>query len=91
MGQKGFVRVLRILRVFRVLKLGRVSESFRVLSRTLTAQYTGILLLIALYVLGFIIWGTLVFFAEMTYASFDEAAQLWCAPRAIHVPLTTRS
>lgn len=77
------MRVLRVLRVFRVLKLGRFSESFRVLSRTLTAQYTGILLLIALYVLGFTVWGTLVFFAEMTYASFDDTAQVWCAPRAL--------
>lgn len=78
-GQRGFVRVLRILRIFRILKLGRFSESFRVLSRTLVAQYGGIILLIALYVLGFIIWGTLVFFAEMTVATFDEASETWYA------------
>ena len=58
-GQKGFVRVLRVLRVIRILKLGRFSESFRVLSRTLRAQYTGVLLLISLYMLGFTIWGTI--------------------------------
>lgn len=72
-----WVRVLRLARVFRIFKLGRYQEGFTLFYLTFRSSLTTMALGIVFLCLGMIIFSSFMFYAEQTYATFDDDEEQW--------------
>jgi len=72
-----WVRVLRLARVFRIFKLGRYQEGFTLFYLTFRGSLTTLALGICFLTLGMVIFSSFMFYAEQTYAHFDDDEEQW--------------
>jgi len=71
----GVVRILRLVRVFRVFKVARYLPWVRVFSAALGASVQPLLMLVLIILIGVVIFGSLMYYAER--GEWDAAAQAW--------------
>lgn len=74
-GGLAALRVLRLARVLRVFKLGRRSAGMQLVGRALTRSLDALAFMLFFVLLGIVLFGSLVFFAES--GSYDERSGLW--------------
>jgi len=72
-----WVRVLRLARIFRVFKLGRYQEGFSLFYYTFRSSLSTLMLGICFLILGMVIFSSFMFYAEQTYAHFDDDEEEW--------------
>jgi uncharacterized membrane protein YgcG len=77
-GSFSVLRALRLARVFRVLKLGKFCSSLTTLSRVLLASSEALYLLAFFMVVGCVLFGAAMYFAEG--GTWDETAQAYLRP-----------
>ena len=58
------VRILRLARIFRVFRIGKFSEGLGLFTTTMAASSPALVLLGFFYVLGCVLFGSIMFFAE---------------------------
>ena len=76
---RGFIvlRVVRLARMFRVFKLSKYSEGIQVVGIALRRSSDALSLLLFLTTITVVIFGSAVFFAEQSAATFDPINQTW--------------
>eukprot|EP01116_Phalansterium_solitarium_P017684 TRINITY_DN4416_c0_g2_i1.p1 TRINITY_DN4416_c0_g2~~TRINITY_DN4416_c0_g2_i1.p1 ORF type:complete len:395 (-),score=83.05 TRINITY_DN4416_c0_g2_i1:205-1389(-) len=73
------VRILRLVRIFRVIKLGAVSETFRIIGTTARRSRDGLGLLCFLVLIVLVCFSTMLFYAESLTGGqyFDASESTW--------------
>lgn len=69
------VRAIRLVRLFRIFKNSKLSVGFRIVSRSLMRSSDALSLLLFLLMIGTVLFGALIYFAER--GSFDEDIERW--------------
>jgi hypothetical protein len=70
-----FIRILRLARIFRIFKVGKYSGSIVVLFRTLSKSIVALQILVLFTVIGMLLFGSLIHFAEG--GSYDATTALF--------------
>eukprot|EP01065_Artemidia_motanka_P016499 TRINITY_DN20164_c0_g1_i1.p1 TRINITY_DN20164_c0_g1~~TRINITY_DN20164_c0_g1_i1.p1 ORF type:complete len:638 (+),score=135.42 TRINITY_DN20164_c0_g1_i1:98-2011(+) len=78
-GSDGLVilRVVRLTRVFRVFKLSKYDEGVQVVAQSLRRSTDALSLLIFLTALAMVLFGSTIFYAEQSAATWNATSRVW--------------
>eukprot|EP01094_Clydonella_sp_ATCC50884_P023931 TRINITY_DN5874_c0_g1_i1.p1 TRINITY_DN5874_c0_g1~~TRINITY_DN5874_c0_g1_i1.p1 ORF type:complete len:358 (-),score=52.05 TRINITY_DN5874_c0_g1_i1:52-1125(-) len=72
-----WIRVLRLTRVFRIFKVGRYQYGFLLFYFTFKGSVETLFMGLVFILLGIILFGSFMYYAEQTEASFDDDCTCW--------------
>lgn len=80
-GNMSWIRILRVARVLRMFKVSKYTRGLQMMVRTLQASSNALYLLVFMLLLGVVLFGSLLFFAEV--GEWNSEKKIWERPNVI--------
>lgn len=83
LGNMSWLRILRVARVLRMFKVSKYTRGLQMMARTLQSSSNALYLLVFMLLLGVVLFGSLLFFAEV--GEYDPIEKKWMRPDVIGI------